>query len=785
MSASDNPPSTRRLPRLDHVLLFLLLVAGTFNFPLKPALGLDSSWRMALGYFFLEKLQFGRDVVFTYGPLGFLMGKTYSGLLWWSLMAWHLFTACSFAAVLMYWGQRLAAGWPRVFYYGFFLLFGLGYEDSIHITIIALIGLELVRRTDQPWRWSTVLMLLLLSLQSAAKFTNLLVAAVTVLVATALALWQRRPANAVKILAWYGGGFLAVWLLCGQNPLNLPAYFINSWYVSQGYQEVMGIATPATPFNRGLIVCGLLGAYLLFNLATQKDRPRTTARVAILGAFLYLNWKHGFVRADGHMIGFFYSAMVLIVAFPVLLDEATLPLRRVKRWGLTAAGVLCILGVRDAIPPQVDANLAIFQGHLWSNFNSASEITGLRQEYDHILGQEKERYAMPRTLAVVGNRTVDFLGHDQAVAIYNGFHYRPRPVFQSYSVYTPELARLNEAYYLSDRAPDFVLLKVDPIDERLGAMDDSAVLCVLMERYEYVHSERSFQLWEKKPGPFKPAPRPVVASKDLALEEEWDVSPYQDQPLWVRIDLKPTLLGRLRAFFYKPPMLRIAITDSGGRVGTYRMAAPIGRAGFIVNPVITDMMGFTKLAAGQPERPAAKLRLTLAPEDRKFYAATAHAELSALPKSNAARTFFSKMNRDMFYMFVTPPSSYDNNTKPSVQLIDTKEVMVMHAPSEMVFDLPEGATTLSGKFGYVAGAYTEGGKTNGGDFVIAWSDGRNTAEIYRRRLDPLNKVEDRGLFGFQLDLTPYHGGRLYLRTGPGAFNDPGWDWTGWTDIEIK
>ncbi|WP_438479510.1 hypothetical protein [Oleiharenicola lentus] len=785
MSATQDPqspgsPSTWR----SQAPLFILLALVTFSFPLRPSLDLDASWRMALGKFFLDHLQFGRDVVFTYGPLGFLMGKTYSGLLYWSLIAWHLFAACTFATIIIYWGRRLKAGWSRFVYYGFFLLFGVTYEDSIHMLVIALTGFELLRRTDRPWHWSSVLFLLLLAVQSAAKFTNLMFAALVVSITAALSLWQHQRSNAIRTLAWFGGGFLTIWMLCLQNPLNLPAYFINSWHVSQGYQEVMGIATPDAPFKRGLFVLGVLIAYVLLNLLTQKDRPRTLARSAILGALVYLNWKHGFVRADGHMIGFFYAALLPIVAFPVLLDDGV-PLRWLKRVVLGVTGVLCLLGIRDAILPQVDAALAIFQDRVWTNTASFAKLPSLREDYDRALREESSRFELPRTKAIVGEKTLDVLGFNQGIAIYNNFNYRPRPVFQSYSVYTPELLKLNVDFYRSDRAPEFVLLKVEPIDERLGSMDDSAVLHLLMERYRYVHTEKFFQLWEKKPEPFTETPRPLVARKDLPFEEVWNLTEYQAQALWLTIDIRPSLLGRIRNFFYKPPMLRLALTDSNGLTTTYRMAAPIGRAGFIVNPVVTDLIDFTYLAAGVPEKKTKSIMLTLAKEDRKYFAAPAKAELTSFPLTNSALEYFKHINREVFFMFKTPPTSFDPTTKPSMQQISGQDVMVMHAPSEMVFDLPAGATTISGKHGYVAGAYTNGGRTNGGDFVIAWSNGLDTIEVYRRSLDPLNRVEDRGLLSFQLDITKFKGGKLYLRTTVGNHNDSGWDWTAWTDIEIK
>ena len=69
---------------------FLLMALVMITLPLAPANELDASWRMALGKFFHDGLQFGRDVVFTYGPLGFLMGKTYAGSQFTSLIVWQL-----------------------------------------------------------------------------------------------------------------------------------------------------------------------------------------------------------------------------------------------------------------------------------------------------------------------------------------------------------------------------------------------------------------------------------------------------------------------------------------------------------------------------------------------------------------------------------------------------------------------------------------------------------------------------------------------------------------------
>ena len=107
----DSPNANSLFPnartQFGWIALFLLFVAGIFNYPYNPAVELDSSWRMACGYFFQHHIEFGKDIVFSYGPLGFIMGKTYSGLQWGALIAGQLFVAVLGAWVIIREGRRM------------------------------------------------------------------------------------------------------------------------------------------------------------------------------------------------------------------------------------------------------------------------------------------------------------------------------------------------------------------------------------------------------------------------------------------------------------------------------------------------------------------------------------------------------------------------------------------------------------------------------------------------------------------------------------------------------
>lgn len=765
--------------------LYFVLVAAAFNFPLMPGSGLDPSWRMALGYFFERGMQFGKDVVFTYGPLGFVMSKTFSGIQFWSLIAGQLALAVISATVIVRQGARLT-GSSRVLFFGVFLLFVVSYEDALHMVVIGMLGFELLRDSGRNRKALTALIATVLAFYAQIKFTDLMLATFVVLVASGFSLWRRRYRETAWLLGCYLAAYLAIWLMCGQTLANLPAYFQASWAISQGYQWAMGFPSPSAPLWKGLVVLALMLAYAAAHLKLHPDKPRAVANALLLLAFIYLNWKHGFVRADGHMIGFFFCAMLPMAAYPALLEDPD-RFRRLHRWAFVAAIILSVWAIENTLWGVTRGAFGILQTKVWSNVEWVIDWGATRQRYRDALSIERKGADLYQTREQVMNATIDVLGEEQNVLIMNRLNYTPRPVIQSYSTFMPLLAQLNYDFYASDRAPEYVLVKIQTIDERLPTMDDSLALRLLPYRYHFLRTEKGFHVWRKNPGPFDAArfePK-LVHAETLPVNQFIAIKPWNAHPLWLKIDVKTTLLGSLRSFLYKSPQVRINIADINGNIRGFLMPLPMGRTGFIVNPFIDDPSSYMEFAASRSRRLVSTVSVDIAPADRKFFADNLSYELSEIPSPTSGEKYFSSVYGTMFHMFRTYPLTYDAQNPFSEVQIDGRDVALMHAPSLMTFDLVKGAKKVSGEFGFLPGAYTNGGRTNGAEFVVYWSNGSEHLELYHRFLDPFTNVGDRGLHSFEADLNGLSGGRIYLQVKPGPFNDFSWDWTGWTNVEIK
>ncbi len=783
---STTPISSKPTP-LDwtfRALGFVTLALIAFAVPLFPALELDSSWRTAIGRFFIDGRQFGTEIVFTYGPLGWAMAKTYWGDHWGLLVGWYAVQSVVFTAFVFHYGYRVT-GYARVFFFAFYILFGLTYQDAAHQIFIAFAGLELIRRTGKPWRWSSAALLSLLVILSLVKFTNLLLGFFLVLLAAGLELWKTRKASALILPGVFTALFLAGWVACGQNPLNLPAYFKTSMEVSQGYQDAMGLACPSLQLYFGLSVAGLVLAYLAVNFLTSIDRIRTAALTLGALALLYLNWKHGYIRADGHQIGFYYAALMLITGTPVLLED-TIRLRWLKRTLLVGATLLALIGLDVVLPGLVRGATGAPQGVINANVAFLTGKSFTPSMYASHWQMVSAKAKLTKVQATVGRSSIDVLGFEQNVALFNDFNYQPRPVFQGYLAYTPYLANLNFAYFASDRAPEFVLFKLQTLDGRLAAMDDPQVLRLLVQRYRYLFSEQGYTLWQRKPGPFDPAtiaPKPIrtVAAK---FGESIPIADLASQNVWVEIDYRFSLLGKLRRFLFRPPLVTLNITDTKGSESIHRLPQPIGRSGFMLNPVIDELHSYMLAAGGKPTRHAASIRLATSASERDCIADDIVVRLYSLPPSDAASAYLQQADRSLFHMFVAVPVSYESLNPPNPDIISERPVMIMHAPSNMIFDVPAGARSVQGDFGFVAGAYTNGGRTNGAQFTIYWTDGGERRVLYERYLDPVSRLNDRGLQHFTANI-PVGAGQVVMQIDPGPHGEYAYDWTGWTDIEFK
>ena len=260
-----------------------------------------------------------------------------------------------------------------------------------------------------------------------------------------------------------------------------------------------------------------------------------------------------------------------------------------------------------------------------ANLTTLLQPAEYRQQMLSALEAARRATDLPHIREIVGSSSVDVFGQAQCYATFNGLNYHPRPIFQSYMAYHAALMRLNEQFYLSERAPDYVLFELGPTDHKFPPLEDAFVLRDLLLNYEPVASEGPFLLLKKKSA-LQPT-LSLLREGALSLGEPIRLDEFGETNLWLEITMQPTLLGRARQIFYKPSKIRLAVwrTSSKSQLSKYPAPAPMLAAGFVASPLLLHNPEVQALFSDKPAttRPKAYSVEPLTGEER-FWQTTVH-----------------------------------------------------------------------------------------------------------------------------------------------------------------
>ena len=205
---------------------------------------------------------------------------------------------------------------------------------------------------------------------------------------------------------------------------------------------------------------------------------------------------------------------------------------------------------------------------------------------------------LPETRRIVGNSTVDCFGFKQVYLLFNDLNYLPRPVFQSFVACNDQLMSLNEGFYLSKAAPQFVLFSLDPVDRKFPPLEDARVLRTLLFNYEPAAVEKEFLLLKRKASD---APQLTLLQVGTVKPGElMDLRPFGDRDLWMEIKVEPTWAGKVRQLLYRAPTVRLAAYRGAGTPLLLRRRAPPAMlaAGFLASPLLSSTAEVLSLYKG-------------------------------------------------------------------------------------------------------------------------------------------------------------------------------------------
>lgn len=352
---------------------------------------------------------------------------------------------------------------------------------------------------------------------------------------------RRQYREAISFGVGVAASVCLFWIAAGQQLPGLLLFVLRNWQLTSVYSEAMFINEPPKVFWCGIAT--VIAAAVALTVAVRRQRIwPPAARVGAIGlglAFEFLIWKAGFVRADGHVQGFFLCALAAGLVF------------RPTTTGLALAAAALIGFVISSQEIFLHAP-ALLRLRVATSLRALASPVELRVRFEADTAMAAAAARLPQIRERVGEQTIDVLSDDQAVAVLNGLSYHPRPVVLTHQVYSAALAELNARFYAAPNAPQYVLTRLRTIDDRFLAADDARCLMMLLQSYQPVLEENGWLLLQRQPDKERESFIPI-ASKQVRLGATIVVPQRPESLVSAAIDLQPTMLGRFRTFSTNRP----------------------------------------------------------------------------------------------------------------------------------------------------------------------------------------------------------------------------------------
>lgn len=541
----------------------------------------DFSWSLMLHHAYLRKLHFGSGIVFTYGPWGFLQGGYHPATFGTVLGCWLLLSAAFVGGI---WAAVRRQANPPVAAILTCLLSALVVASGRETLVIVLPLLLFVAARDRgrDRRWLLLLLLVAVGLAALIKFSVLLLAFTLVVLLSVEEVWTRRRVPVA--IAAFTAVTLGWWLAASQRVADIAPFIRHGFDLAGNYGEAMGRSEGAAYDVVVVAMMAVASAAAVAAVLAKRDWERAIASAGVLVFFLAL-LKSGFTRQSPEHTEVASGAFV-IAAVALAFEAWPSMSRRGAQAALALVAGACVVLLAAARPRSL------------REFNPFHVVPTSWSDHRRVLGAQYEERLAPYRDAVRG---LQFAGAVDAypvrlAAILDRADYSPRPVVQSYAVYTTKLATLNAGHLEGVRAPQWVLFDVDPIDHRLPAIEDSLSWPSLLDRYRVAGSGENVLLLGRRGTPVRREIRPL-GEMVIRFGETIRVPAG---PLWVAFEIEPTLPGRLARIAYRMPPVELRVSTADGTTRDYRLLRDVAKSGFVLSPLIETRDQFAAFSNGVP-----------------------------------------------------------------------------------------------------------------------------------------------------------------------------------------
>lgn len=549
---------------------------------LMPDTGLDPSWRYAMNQALAQGINFGKDIIFTFGPYASIYTKVYHPFVYNQMIAGGLFIAITYWLAF----HGLLKNAKPQWIIALLISSASGFVFFIDIllfsypVIVALVFFQAINKKADINKITLSYFLILFStfgLLPLIKGNILIITQSISLLCTIYALTEYKKNIACIALFMPITSTILFWLIINQSFNDLFYYFLNMKFIISGYTEAMSTS------GKGLeIIFSFIGiivfSYSIFSCKEKEIKSRLFL-FGVFFIFLFVSFKGSFVRHDGHATQMANAMLLASILLNFIISS------RLSLLNFVFSVFLSQYILSHYIDISAHNLLNNFKSTYTWNWKASEELD---KEYEQALLNLKKQADFP-----ILKGTTDIYENDISYLLASGNQWNPRPVLQSYSAYTAYLAEINKQHLLKNNVPDNIIFKLQAIDGRIPAIEDGASWPVLLANYQPTLFKNDYLFLQKKP--ITEFSEPVTLKQSTYHLGDTINLPETQQAVFVELKIKPSIIGRIANLLYKPSRLSISIQLKNGEIKKYRLIANMSESGFLISPFIEDSAEYALL----------------------------------------------------------------------------------------------------------------------------------------------------------------------------------------------
>ena len=671
-------------------LIFFLAFIAYIPLPAGIGTGLNPSWQYAISRAAEDKLTFGQDIIFTYGPFGYLIHGSVLNSNFLSIFGFRLTVHIALYIVTLLKSLEIKTIFYKILlYFSIIVSYQIGPSTDYEIifAFIMLLSLDMIR--DSKWmRWwslglgavagfclltkftvgictvGSIVLVLSGNIYDSFKsksntffYISCLFNAAIAFISVAFLLVDYNYSSNFKELLFcfaYASAFslLTRLLLIRVKPLFVNenskskllsriykniftsphtswlmfdlSFFIfliikitnaspallnfikGSLQISSGYSSAMSIV--GSPWELGFAISQIFIISTILILLI-KENPNKRGLFLSLGFILWLTFKHGFIRQDGHVF-IFICATPLIIALCINYAKTT---KRHKILLMVHSYAVLIFFLYSLFPHPFaqHTNISAFQALYPQNFllkiSTLLDINQFQKNIKASTLDNLDKVKLPEGIKnKVAGKVIDVFPWELSLVEANNLNWKPRPVIQSYSAYTKYLDSKNFKS-ITKYPRDYLFYNFYSIDFRHPFFDEPETFFNIFCNYQFSENVDELSTSDSLNYMILLEPRSSNICSNLNIPSKKSIRWNQEELLKLnnadlmraKVKIKYSLLGKIYKTIFRAPPVYLQVNYSSGNISEYRIIPENSENGIIISHLPAHTSEALSLFKGQ------------------------------------------------------------------------------------------------------------------------------------------------------------------------------------------